>query len=169
MLRGIGFSAKILDRGLNRRARREIRTGWAAMGFAVSGLPHGFFFGCRRRSASDFGPMRNGCGESAVPAGVLSCSPASEPRISWLGKNAARPSPVFRTRYAGAGDQADCQTDVRPPYSSISRSASSGMPCAAPARICSTGLRMPDVSGRPGSTRNTGTSGRMYRTRDAAG
>ena len=131
MLRGIGFSAKILDRGLNRRARREIRTGWAAMGFAVSGLPHGFFFGCRRRSASDFGPMRNGCGESAVPAGVLSCSPASEPRISWLGKNAARPSPVFRTRYAGAGDKL-----IVRPMSGRRTLRSAGRPAAAcPARL----------------------------------
>lgn len=75
--------------------------------------------------------MRNGCGESAVPAGVLSCSPASEPRISWLGKNAARPSPVFRTRYAGAGDKL-----IVRPMSGRRTLRSAGRPAAAcPARL----------------------------------
>lgn len=55
------------------------------------------------------------------------------------------------------------------PYSAISRSTRAGMPSAERIGMNSTGLRMPDRSGRPGSTTQTGTSGRRYRTSEAAG
>lgn len=55
------------------------------------------------------------------------------------------------------------------PYSAISRSTRTGMPSAERIGMCSTGLRMPDRSGRPGSTTQTGASGRRYRTSEAAG
>lgn len=55
------------------------------------------------------------------------------------------------------------------PYSAISRSTRAGMPSAERIGMDSTGLRMPDRSGRPGSTTQTGTSGRRYRTSEAAG
>lgn len=55
------------------------------------------------------------------------------------------------------------------PYSAISRSTRTGMPSAERIGMCSTGLRMPDRSGWPGSTTQTGASGRRYRTSEAAG
>lgn len=48
----------------------------------------------------------------------------------------------------------------RPAYSATSRSASCGIPTAARSRTWVNGLRIMAVSGEPGSTRNTGTSGR---------